>query len=182
MKLWIAALLIGVVAVLSGFQIAPGSLTATTTGPVLVMLNGQIVGSGSALNIITPGSPNGLVPYAQTDPPLGSIDIGWSVNTAYVASINRVFGNIGFLPSTNGTTSYTVTVPVDAAPQLGMAFDFLPDVTCATSCTLQFIYGGNLEGSPISIYQSNGTTTPNGLLIGGQAKRIWYDGVVFRIE
>jgi hypothetical protein len=122
-------------------------------------------------------SSQGIVQIASDNPAMSRVDITPALNSVYVPTFNQLHANPNFCDSTNGTTAYACNLAVPLIGYArGMVFLLAVDTTCATSCTVNF---GGL--GPITIYQPDGVTAPNGLLIAGQAKWIWFDGTVFRL-
>lgn len=183
MRLWQALLL----TVLLGFsalmliavslrgQPAPPSGVQAASGTVTVLLNGLPIGTAGVLNFL-PG--NGVLWTCRPNPSLNSIDCGSGYNTALIATHDTVHANENFCYSSNGTTLYTCKMPNKAllSYQLGQSFLLLVDTTCAASCQVNIDTVG-----PITLKQADGVTAPNGTLIAGRARWVWYDGTIFRL-
>lgn len=179
--LGVASIFIGVITLAQ----APStpSTPQACNGAVTVLLNGSPLPSpfsGCVLNI---KSGPGILATPASDPAIGGTDISFSLNTAFAPSFVQLQANPLYCASSNGTPQYACSLsgngPALAKYSKGLELLFLPDVTCAAACSLQVDQGGT---QPISIKQPDGVTDPGGALIAGQAKHIWFDGSVFRIE
>ena len=187
MKLWVAAVLlmlpvvafVPVVAIaVYGQPPAPGT-AAVATGTVNVLFNGQLIGTTALLNFQpTPGT--GVVGTAVINPILGSIDIGLNLNSVVAPTFGQLYANPLFCKSSNGTIAYVCSLNnFPGPPTVGMTVDLLTDTTCVVSCTLNLTGGA---GPSYTIYQSDGATAPNGAIIAGQLKPLWFDGTVLRMK
>lgn len=147
-------------------------------GGVTVLLNGAPLASGCVLNI---QAGSGIVATPKADPAIGGTDISFSINTAVVPTHDTIHANELYCSSTNGTPAYTCNLPAKALTSLNVGSMFLLDVdaTCAAACTLAIDPGVNIPAK--SIKKADGTSDPQGSLIVGQAKLVWYDGNVFRL-
>jgi hypothetical protein len=172
-------LCLGIVAVLSGFQPpAPGGAAVATT-TITILANGQLVGATAILNLFAGTGPSGIVGTCTPNPALGSIDCNIATNSVVNPTWNQLYQNPLYCHSTNGTPGYTC--PLNAftgPPTAGMIVDLVTDTACATTCTLSLTGG---SGAGITITQSDGMTAPNGAIVAGQMKPLWFDGTVLRI-
>jgi hypothetical protein len=146
-----------------------------STGSPVIEVGGIPVAAEPNLNF---ASSQGIVQIASDNPAMSRVDITPALNSVYVPTFNQLHANVNFCDSVNGTTIYSCDLP--SAPLIGYArgnsFLLAVDTTCAATCTVNISTLG-----PVAIYQSDGMTAPNGSLIAGQAKWIWYDGKVFRL-
>jgi hypothetical protein len=155
---------------------APGS-ASVATATVNVLVNGTLIGSTPILNF-TPG--NGMLVTAVPNTVLGSIDIGSNINSVVAPTFQQLYQNPIGCSSNNGTTGF-VCNPTPSnyqGPGRLARIDLVTDTTCATTCTLTVVSG---SGAGIAITQADGVTAPNGLIVAGQMKQLWFDGTVFRI-
>ncbi len=139
------------------------------------MMNGSLVGTEPVLNF-TSGS--GILISCVDNKSAGTIDCTPTYDTALIPTHDTIHANESFCRSTNGTTGYTCSLPDKAllSYSLGQMFLLLVDTTCSGTCSL------NIDGVGLkTITQSNGITPPDGDLIAGQAKLVWYDGTVMRL-
>lgn len=165
----------------------PGTPQACS-GAVTVLLNGSPLPSPFAGCVLNIKSGPGIMATPASDPAIGGTDISFSLNTAFAPSFVQLQANPLYCASSNGTPQYTCSLsgngPALANYSKGLELLFLPDVTCATSCTLA-VDSATLNGAGSTtraILENDGVSQPNGTLIGGQAHRIWFDGNVFRME
>jgi hypothetical protein len=153
---------------------APGA-PVISTGQVGILVGGVPIAAEPNINF---ASSQGILQIASDNPAMSRVDVTPAVNSTYVPTFNQLHANINFCDSVNGTTIYSCDLP--SAPLIGYArgnsFLLAVDTTCAATCTVNISTLG-----PVAIYQSDGMTAPNGSLIAGQAKWIWYDGKVFRL-
>jgi hypothetical protein len=163
-------------------QPPPPSGSTVATGTITILLGGQPIGSAPVLNFQpanTANQPSGIVMSCVPNSTLNSIDCTYTANTAYTPTIDRVHHNLNFLQSFNGTTAYTAKAAGTAllANQVGDAWLLEVATTCTSTCTLAI----DTASGPITIKQADGVTSPNGTLIAGQARWIWFDGTIFRL-
>jgi hypothetical protein len=144
-------------------------------GGITVLLEGQPFSSGCVLNI---KAGPGIIVTPSVNSVIGGTDLSFTYNTTVLATHDNIHTNEIFCNSQNGAIAYTCNLPYKAITNYltGMYFMLLVDQTCLTSCTL------NINGlGPKSIKKSDGSSDPQGTLIAGQAKLIWYDGIVIRL-
>jgi hypothetical protein len=142
---------------------------------VTVDLNGAVQGTQATLNFI---SGTGILQSCVNNTGASRVDCTPSYNSALIPTHDTIHANENYCASSNGTTSYTCSMPDKAltAYATGQMFLLNVDTTCATTCTL------NIDGAGIkTITQSNGVSSPSGTLVAGQAQLIWYDGTVMRL-
>ncbi len=142
---------------------------------VTVDLNGSVEGTQATLNFI---SGTGILQSCVNNTGASRVDCTPSYNSALIPTHDTIHANETYCASTNGTTAYTCSSPDKAitAYTVGMVYLLNVDTTCATSCTL------NIDGVGIkTITQPNGSSSPAGALVAGQAQLIWYDGTVMRL-
>lgn len=154
---------------------APPGAPIAATATVGILVNGQPIGATPNINF-APG--NGMLWVVSNDPKLSAVDIEPGYNTALIATHDTVHYNETFCDSTNGTTLYTCKLQNKALTfyQRGEMFLLSVDTTCAAGCSL------NVDNiGPIAIKQADGLTDPQGTLIAGQARLVWYDGGIFRL-
>lgn len=158
---------------------APPSTPSVCGGGVTILLNGQTLTNainGCVLNLVT-GS--GIIESAIPNSSINGTVITFSYNPVLIPTHDTIHNNENYCISSNGTVGYTCSLPNKTLVNgysPGMLFLLNVDTTCATSCTLNIDSNG-----PKTITQNDGITPPNSILIAGQAKLIWYDGIVFRL-
>jgi hypothetical protein len=138
-------------------------------------LNGTVEGTQPALNFI---SGTGIVQACVNNAGASRVDCTPSFNSALIPTHDTIHANESYCASSNGTTSYTCSMPDKAllSYSVGEVFLLNVDTTCASSCSL------NIDGlGVISITQKDGSTAPAGALVAGQAQFVWYDGTVLRL-
>jgi hypothetical protein len=153
----------------------PQTITGTGGSGVTIALNGTSEGTQATLNFI---SGTGIVQSCVNNTGASRVDCTPSYNSALIPTHDTIHANESYCPSTNGTTSYTCSMPDKAlaAYSAGQVFLLNPDTTCATTCSL------NIDGLGIkTLKKSDGVTDPTGTLLAGQAKLVWYDGTVMRL-
>jgi hypothetical protein len=158
------------------FMILCFSLGAVCAQDVTVQVDGNLVGTRSALNL---ESGNGIVEVCKDEGSLKNrITCTPSYNSALISTHDTVHNNEHYCFSSNRTTQYTCSLPnkAIAAYQTGMAFVLVADATCRTSCTLNIDSLGIVQ-----IKMNDGTTDPRGALIAGEPQWVFYDGRVFRL-
>jgi hypothetical protein len=142
---------------------------------VTVDLNGATQGTQATLNFI---SGTGIVQSCVNNTGASRVDCTPSYNSALIPTHDTIHANESYCASTNGTTAYTCSMPDKAltAYTTGQIFLLNVDTTCASTCTV------NIDSVGIkTITLSNGTSSPSGALVAGQAQLIWYDGTVMRL-
>ena len=146
-------------------------------GGVTVLLNGAPLSAGCVLNI---KAGTGIIATPAANPAIGGTDLSFSYNTALIPTHDTIHANENFCDSTNGTVFYTCNLPNKALVALarGNVFLLAADTACASGCSLRIDGVGQ---SPITIKQADGVTDPNGLLVAGQARWVWFDGKIFRL-
>jgi hypothetical protein len=153
----------------------PGPPMAAT-GAVGILVNGLPIAAEPNVNF---QSGNGILETAQDNPANHRVDIMPNTNSVFSATVDQVHHTPNFCDSTNGTKLYTCKMPTRALSSLrrGDSFLLAVDATCMPTCSL------SIDGlqPPTTILQADGVTSPNGALIAGEAKWIWYDGEVFRL-
>jgi len=152
-----------------------GIVMSASAQIVTVQVNGHLVGSEKALNLI-PGT--GIMHACVDNRSQSRLDCTPSFNTAMVPTHDTIHANENYCASTNGSIAYTCQLPNRAltAYSPGMTFVLNVDTNCAASCTL------NIDNvSPVTIKKIDGTTDPGGTLIAGQPQWIFYDGAIFRL-
>jgi hypothetical protein len=140
-----------------------------------VDINGAAVGTQATLNFI---SGTGITESCVNNAGASRVDCTPSYNSALIPTHDTIHANESYCVSSNGTTAYTCSMPDKAltAYSAGQVFLLKVDTTCSASCTLA------IDGlTTVNIYQPNGTTAPNGMLVAGQAQLIWFDGTVMRL-
>ena len=171
-------------------QPAPPGQPAACAGGVTVLLNGTPLSTGCVLNL---KAGTGILAAPAPNPGIGGTDLVFSINPAVVAEHADVIAGEHYCPATSPTTAYACQISAPSIPQVyqtGMEVLLYPSATCygsATACTLN-LTGPNGSGAlgVKSITEPDGVTPANqmatGGIVNGQAKRLWYDGVVFRVE
>jgi hypothetical protein len=148
------------------------------------MVNGQVVGAAPVLNLQAFGAsvlPSGVVGSCSPNSTLNSIDCNFNTNTVYTPNVAQVQAGLNVCITATGTPAYACPTLGGIALQTyttGQPIFLVPDVTCSTSCTVQIVQGA----APVAIKLSNGTMDPDGSLLGGQGRWIWFDGTVFRLS
>jgi hypothetical protein len=140
-----------------------------------IALNGTAEGTQATLNFI---SGTGIVQSCVNNAGASRVDCTPSFNTALIPTHDTIHANESYCASSNGTTSYTCSMPDKAllAYSVGQVFLLNVDTTCASSCSL------NIDGvGVITIRQKDGVTAPAGTPVAGQAVFVWYDGTVIRL-
>jgi hypothetical protein len=177
MKSWQALLLFAVLALAQ--SPAPPGRPQAATGTITLLVNGIPVNTGATINL---KSGSGVTASATPDPAINGTDIEFDSNTTFLAVLSQIHANALLCKSANGTTGYTCALPYRAlsvdysAYQAGMTFLLWPDTSCTASCTVNIDNVGT-----VNIKQPDGTTDPDGLLVAGQPKWIWYDGTIMRL-
>jgi hypothetical protein len=156
---------------------APPGQPAACAGGVTVLLNGAPLSSGCVLNI---KAGSGIMATPSSNPSIAGTDLSFAYNPALLPTHDTIHANENWCDSTNGTLRYTCSLPNKTLANgynVGMELLLRVDATCAPTCTV------NVDGDgDVTITQFDGVSPPNGALVAGQAKRVWYDGTVFRIE
>ena len=178
----VCAVWIGVVLLLQAQPPATPGQAAVATGTITILLNGQVIGAAPVLNLLaqSPGAgPSGILGSCVPNAALNSIDCGLNLNSVVAPTFGQLYANPLFCKSSNGTIAYVCSLNnFPGPPTVGMTVDLLTDTTCVVSCTLNLTGGA---GPSYTIYQSDGATAPNGAIISGQLKPLWFDGTVLRI-
>jgi hypothetical protein len=152
------------------------SLRAVCAQDVTVQVDGNLVGTRSALNL---ESGNGIVEVCRDEGSLKNrITCTPSYNSALISTHDTVHNNEHYCFSSNRTTQYTCSLPNKAstAYQTGMTFVLVADATCRASCTLNIDSLGIVQ-----IKMNDGTTDPRGALIAWEPQWVFYDGRMFRL-
>jgi Collagen triple helix repeat (20 copies) len=145
------------------------------TSGLAIDLNGTAEGTQPTLNFI---SGTGIVQVCVNNVGASRVDCTPSFNTALIPTHDTIHANESYCASSNGTTSYTCSMPNKAllSYSAGQVFLLNVDTTCASSCSL------NIDGlGAISITEKDGVTNPTGTLVAGQAQFVWYDGTFLRL-
>jgi len=148
--------------------------TAGMSG-LTIDLNGTAEGTQPALNFI---SGAGIVQSCVNNAGASRVDCTPSFNSALIPTHDTIHANESYCASSNGTTSYTCSMPDKAllSYSVGQVFLLNVDTTCASSCSL------NIDGlGAISVKEKDGLTDPTGTLVAGQAQFVWYDGTLLRL-
>jgi hypothetical protein len=140
-----------------------------------IALNGTMQGTQSTLNFI---AGTGIVQSCVNNVGASRVDCTPSFNSALIPTHDTIHANENYCASSNGSVSYTCSMPnkVLAAYSVGQSFLLNVDATCTTACTLSI---DNL--GPKSVKKKDGVTDPGGVLVAGQAQFVWYDGTIFRL-
>jgi hypothetical protein len=183
LKRWLIPFAIVAMLLLEAQPPPPGG-AAIATAQINVLVNGQLVGSAAQLNLfVTGASPSGIVGSCVPNSTLSStIDCTWNLGVL-APTFNQIYANPLYCASTNGTIIYGCYLNAhQGTPTVGLKVDLVADTTCATACSLNLdCPGGQCTGTGNTITQSDGTTAPNGAIVAGQMKELWFDGTVFRI-
>jgi hypothetical protein len=142
---------------------------------VTVDLNGTVEGTQATLNFI---SGTGILQSCVNNTGASRVDCTPSYNSALIPTHDTIHANEIYCSSSNGSTAYTCSMPDKAltAYATGQMFLLNVDTTCASTCSL------NIDGVGVkTITLPNGTSSPAGALVAGQAQLIWYDGTVMRL-
>ena len=176
----VAGGLAAAVITLRGQAPPPPSTPVACGGSITILVNGQTLTNNVQGCVLNLTASNGVVATATPDPAIGGTDITFTPNTAVMATHVTVHGDENFCRSANGTSAYTCSMASTqalTAYALGMEFLLDVDTTCSSSCSL------NIDANGVkAVKLADGATDPAGALIAGQAKHVWYDGTVFRIE
>lgn len=159
------------------FATAPLDIQRQTRNIILV--NGQPIGAVGAINLAQGTAPGcGIVWSVTPNPAQNRTDVTASMNSACSPTIAQVHAGLNYCESANATVFYSCALAVQPLTALarGVEVTLVVDTDCATSCSLDAGTGPN------NIKLSDGSTDPNGAIVHGQAKRLWFDGTVWRIE
>lgn len=139
--------------------------------PVNFQISGGALGTGGTFNIV-PGS--GML--VGTTFSGGVATYTPAFNSALIPTHDTVHGNENFCHSTNGTTSFTCSMPNKAltAYALGQHFDLVTDTATATTGTI------NIDG--LGAKTLDDATCASGISTGIAANQmygVWYNGSLF---
>lgn len=141
-----------------------------TASGIAIQLDGVPQGTSSTLDF-----PPGTGIQMTCSQTASAIHCSPSYNQAVIPTHDSLHANELYCKSTNGTTVYTCKMhnrPISAYTE-GMVFLVEVDTTCASTCSL------NVDGlGAKTIWQANGSTSPNGKLVAGQAQWVWIDNAI----
>jgi hypothetical protein len=176
----------GIVTVLGQAPVTPGTPQACA-GAVTILINGQPLSNPVTGCVLNLQAGSGVTAAALPDPAIGGTDINFSLNTSFAPSFSQLQQDPLFCNSTDATPEYNCSLaangqalqgpPAGPGYRQGLELLLLVATTCATTCSLNVDHVGMT-----TIDQADGMTAPNGELIAGQARHVWFDGTVFRLE